>query len=72
MWLVARHLSHRLNPYKKKLEVWVGLSLKFKQSQQNLLHNCYKLLKNLKKILQLLQYTVQKVEFDRLGERSPE
>ena len=36
----------------------MGLSLKFKQPWQNLLHNCYKLQENLKKILQLLQYTV--------------
>ena len=62
----------QIESIQRKLEVWVGLSLNFKQSQQNLLHNCYKLLKNLKKILQLLQYTVQKVEFDRPGERSPE
>ena len=62
----------QIESIQRKLEVWVGLSLNFKQSQQNLLHNCYKLLKNLKKILHLLQYTVQKVEFDRPGERSPE
>ena len=48
----------QIESIQRKLEVWVALSLKVKQPWQNLLHNCYKLLKTLKKILQLLQYTV--------------